>query len=282
MKYGLFGVNMGIWCDPQAAAKAATAAEQAGFESLWTGEHVVLPDPQVAPSPLPPEFPILDSAVSLTYLAACTEKVLLGTGIIILPQRNPLVLAKELASVDVVSGGRLLFGIGIGYLEPEFAALGIPFDQKGPRTIEYLEAMLAVWSQDAPAYQGSFVSFSGIQAHPQPVQRPSPPIVMGGHSAPAFRRAVEHAHGWYGFSLDVEATEGCVAGLREALGRYERPAELGELEISITPSVELDADSVRRFEDAGTHRLMPICLPGSEDELMAFIARLGSDIVAKL
>src|SRR5947199_5613775 len=107
MKIGLFASNIGACADPAVAAKVAIAAEAAGFESLWTGEHVVLPDPQVPPSPLPPEHPLLDPAVSLAFLAAHTRTVRLGTGIIILPQRNPLVLAKELASVDVVSGGRL-------------------------------------------------------------------------------------------------------------------------------------------------------------------------------
>src|SRR6516225_8273022 len=122
MHFGLFGINMGPCVEPEAAVRVARAAEAAGFESVWTGEHVVLPDPQVPPSPLPPEYPLLDPAVALAFLAAQTRTVRLGTGIIILPQRNPLALAKELASLDVVSGGRLLFGVGIGYLKPEFDA----------------------------------------------------------------------------------------------------------------------------------------------------------------
>jgi alkanesulfonate monooxygenase SsuD/methylene tetrahydromethanopterin reductase-like flavin-dependent oxidoreductase (luciferase family) len=130
MHFGLFAINMGPCVEPEAAVRVARAAEAAGFESVWTGEHVVLPDPQVPPSPLPPEYPLLDPAVALAFLAAQTRTVRLGTGIIILPQRNPLVLAKELASLDAVSGGRLLFGVGIGYLKPEFDALGVPFDDK--------------------------------------------------------------------------------------------------------------------------------------------------------
>ena len=114
MKFGLFGINMNVCSDPDVAARTAKAAEGAGFESVWTGEHVVLPDPQAPPSPLPPEYPLLDPAVALAFVAAHTTKIRLGTGIIILPQRNPLVLAKELASVDVVSKGRLIFGLGIG------------------------------------------------------------------------------------------------------------------------------------------------------------------------
>src|SRR5437879_11128292 len=125
---------MGASTAPDQLAATARAAEAAGFESLWAGEHVVLPDPQAPPSPMAPEDRILDPLIALTFLAAHTRQVLLGTGIIILPQRNPLVLAKELASLDELSGGRLIFGIGAGYLEPEFHALGIPFTDRGART----------------------------------------------------------------------------------------------------------------------------------------------------
>src|SRR6185369_1134946 len=182
MRFGLFGINIGPCAVGQTAAAIAQAAEAAGFESVWTGEHVVLPDPQVPPSPLPPETPFLDPAVALTLVAAHTQRVRLGTGIIILPQRNPLVLAKELASVDVVSGGRLIFGLGIGYLKAEFDALGVSFDHKGARAVEYLEAMRAIWSAPQPAYNGRFVSFAGIQSLPRPVQTPHPPIIIGGQT----------------------------------------------------------------------------------------------------
>ena len=127
----MFGINNGSCAFPKCAAAVARAAEQAGFESLWTGEHVILPDPQAPPSPVAPDHPMLDSAISLSFVAAHTTKIRLGTGIIILPQRNPVVLAKELASLDVLSNGRLIFGIGIGYLKPEFEAIGAPFDHKG-------------------------------------------------------------------------------------------------------------------------------------------------------
>ena len=174
MKFGLFGINMGIGSNPEISVRVAQAAETAGFESTWTGEHVVLPDPQAPPSPLPPRHPILDPTVALAFIAGQTKTIKLGTGIIILPQRNPLVLAKELASVDVVSGGRLIFGLGIGYLKPEFDALGVPFTHKGPRSIDYLQAMKAVWTQDNPAHHGEFVSFEGIQALPQPATKAAP------------------------------------------------------------------------------------------------------------
>src|SRR5579859_1435860 len=180
MKFGLFAVNMYACSYPETAIQVAQLAEEAGFESLWAGEHVVLPDPQVPRSPMAPRDRILDPIVALTFLAAHTKRVRLGTGIIILPQRNPLVLAKELASLDELSGGRLIFGIGAGYLEPEFRALGIPFADRGACTNDYLAAMRAIWTQPQPAYHGRFLSFEHVQAHPRP-QR-NIPVVVGGHT----------------------------------------------------------------------------------------------------
>ena len=217
MKFGLFGINMNVCSNPDIAARVAKAAEAAGFESVWTGEHVVLPDPQVPPSPLPPSYPLLDPAVSLAYIAAHTKTIRLRTGIIILPQRNPLVLAKELTSVDVVSNGRLIFGLGIGYLKPEFDALGIPFDKKGARSMDYLQAMKAVWTQDKPAHHGEFVSFSGIQALPQPVQKPHPPIYMAATTAESFPIA-----GSTGRHLFVGVRRNSIAGVKQSVSVYRQ------------------------------------------------------------
>lgn len=179
MRLGLYGINMGPCGVPAVAARVAQVAEAAGFESLWAGEHVVLPDPQVPPSPLPASSPVLDPTLTFAFLAGQTKKVRLGTGIIILPQRNPLVLAKELASLDVLSQGRLIFGVGIGYLKPEFDALGIPFEEKGPRTTDYLHAIRAIWTQPQPAYHGKFVSFGGVQAFPLAGAEASSPHRLG-------------------------------------------------------------------------------------------------------
>lgn len=276
MQFGLFGINFGPCADPEVARRVAAAAETAGLDSVWTGEHVVLPDPQVPPSPAPPETPFLDPAVALAFIAGATKTIRLGTGIIILPQRNPLVLAKELASVDVLSRGRLIFGVGIGYLKPEFDALGIPFDNKGARSVEYLQAIMAMWTQPQPRYQGRFVQFRGIQAFPRPVQRPHPPLVFGGGTAPAFRRAVEHANGWYGFALDLDATARCIDGLRAAHRAYPRPPDLGPLEISVTPAARLDDDTVMRFADLGVHRLIVSRRAAVEADVLATVDRIAA------
>ena len=273
MKFGLFGINFGGCANPEVAARVAQAAEAAGFDSVWTGEHVVLPDPQAPPSPAPPETQMLDPAAALAFLAGRTKTLRLATGIIILPQRNPLVLAKELASVDVLSGGRLIFGLGAGYLKPEFDALGAPFAERGARTSEAIEVLRTLWTQDTPSFDGRFWSFSGIQAHPRPVQQPHPPIVVGGHSPPAYRRAVAQGDGWYGFALDLEAAAASLEGLRKAAKNVERPSQRRSLEISVTPSVRLDADTVNRYADLGVDRLVPIARGRNADELVAFVEK---------
>ena len=280
MTFGLFNINNNACSYPDTLADVARAAEAAGFESLWTGEHVVLPDPQVPPSPVPPQGRMLDGGIALAFAAAVTTTIRLGTGIIILPQRNPLVLAKELASLDVLSKGRFIFGIGVGYLEPEFRALGISMEDRDGRTLDHLAAMTAIWSMDKPAYDGKYVSFSGVDAHPRPVQQPTPPIVFGGHTAAAYRRAVMHGHGWYGFALDADRTAECIAGLRRAAERYERPAHLGELEITVTPAGRTDVAAVERFTELGVDRLvlLPRTPPGADrsapldrDAILAFV-----------
>jgi len=276
MKLGVFAINFGPCADPEVALRVARHAEAAGLESLWTGEHVVLPEPQAPPSPLPASVPFLDPAVALAHVAAGTERIRLGTGIIILPQRNPVVLAKELASVDVVSKGRLIFGIGAGYLEQEFRALGVSFDNKGARTREFLEAIVALWTEEQPAYRGRHIEFSGINAFPRPVQKPHPPIVMGGLTAPAFRRAVTHANGWYGFALDESSTAACLTGLQAAAAERRRPQHLGELEISITPFVKLDRGAVERFAALGVHRIIAYEFGQSEAEMLALVDRLAA------
>src|ERR687896_2246826 len=168
---GLFAINSHALAEPEAATRIGALAERLGYDSLWAGEHVVVPSPRVDPSPMEPDEPILDPLVALAHLAGHTESVLLGTGLIVLPQRNPLVLAKQAASLDVVSSGRLILGIGVGYLEPEMRAIGVPMEARGARSDEYLTAMRALWEEDEPAYQGRFADFEGVDAHPRPVQR---------------------------------------------------------------------------------------------------------------
>lgn len=280
MKIAMFGINLGPCANPQVAAQVARAAEAAGFESLWTGEHIVLPDPQVPPSPVPADTPFIDSLVALAFVAAHTSKVRLGTGIIILPQRNPVVLAKELASTDVLSGGRLIFGIGIGYLKPEFEAIGAPFDHKGPRSEEFLRAMIALWTMEKPEFHGRFVSFGGVNAMPRPTQKPHPEIVFGGRTKEAFLRTARLAKGWYGYALDLETTKQCIEGLKAACKQAGRRFE--DLEVSVTPRSRIDGAEARAFANAGVHRLILLHRQNDGAGILRFIAECERELVNKI
>ena len=264
MELGIFGVGSGTTASPASIASIAPLIEELGFDSIWAGEHMVAPSPRVAPSPIEPDYPMLDPLAVLTYVAALTQRVLLGTGILLLPQRPPVALAKAVASLDVLSNGRLLLGVGVGYLQPEFAAVGADFASRGPRSEEYIAAMRALWTMDAPTFHGETVQFSGVDAYPRPTQPGGPALVMGGHSPGAYRRAVTMSSQWYGFAMDPAGTARCLAGIRAAADRYERPAEFGELTINITPNRRLTPELVEQYAALGVHRLIPI-LGGTDD-----------------
>lgn len=270
MRFGLYGLHRDRNVEPDVMVRRARSAEQAGFESLWVGDHIALPPGEGNP-------PRLEALIALTYLAAATSRVRLGVGLIVLPQRQPVLLAKQLTSLDVLSGGRLTVAVGAGYVEPELQAMGVSLGERGARTDEYLAVMRALWDA-APSFAGRFVSFSGVVQHPSPVQRPHPPIVVGGHSAAAYRRAVRHGNGWYGWGLDVEQTGQALRALAETARGEQRPADLGELEITITPPGPLDLDTVRRYADLGVDRLI-IELEGIDDSAVdGVIATVGETL----
>lgn len=227
------------------------------------------------PSPSDPQTPFLDPAVALSHIAAHTSRLRLGTGVIIVPQRNPVVLAKELASVDVVSKGRLIFGLGAGYLEPEFRALRAPFEDRGAVTDEAIDAIKALWTMEKPAYKGRFFSFEGIDSQPRPVQKPHPPIVVGGMSRNGARRAAQYGNGWYGFLTDIEATARSLEWIQGNIANGARPAELGEIEISVTPPMRLTPGIVDRYEEIGVHRLIPVSNATTLDEALRFVDKIG-------
>lgn len=261
VKIGLFAINYGTCADPEVAVRVARCAEAAGFESVWTGEHVVLPDPAPPGFTVPPTLPLVDPVVAMTLVAAHTGTIKVASGIIVLPLRNPVILAKELASVDVVSNGRLIAGFAAGYVAAEFRAAGVPMAGRGERMEEYIRALRALWSMTKPAYRGRYVSFGEIDAHPRPRQRPSPPIVLGGEAPAALRRAVTMADGWYGFYLDVPQTRRYVEQLRRLAQRCERPAGLGRLELTVTPAGPLTKAVVDQYAELGIDRLVLLPQP---------------------
>ncbi|TDB85859.1 TIGR03619 family F420-dependent LLM class oxidoreductase [Actinomadura sp. 7K534] len=266
---GLFAVNLYACAEPDAAARIAALAEDLGYDSVWTADHVVLPSPRVDASPLDPDAPVLDPLVALAHLAAHTERIALGTGIIVLPQRNPLVLAKQLASIDVLSKGRLIFGTAVGYLEPELRAIGVPPAERGARTDEYLAAIRSLWYDEKPSFHGRYADFAGVDAHPRPVQRPVP-VVTGGHSPAALRRAARHADGWYGWMLGRRAAAELVPRLAEQAAQAG-PARRGRppLHVSVTPPRAPDEEHVRAYGELGVDRLIivpPLGAPLAEVE----------------
>jgi probable F420-dependent oxidoreductase len=273
-------MNGGATSYPEALLRVAQAAETAGFDSLWAGEHHVI---ATTSSRIPATARFLNPVVALTFVAAHTRTIRLGTGILLLPQHHPLILAKELASLDVLSGGRLMVGIGVGWAEEEFEALGVPFRERGARADEYLAAMRAIWSEETPDFHGRYVSFHDVLAYPHPVQRPTPPIIIGGRAPAVIRRTVEQANGWYGFALDLEETASVLAQLREATERYQRPESLGELEISIAPRIPIDKETAQRFAELGVHRIILIPQLGKDaPALEQWVNSVGETLVGQV
>ncbi|MFB6894330.1 LLM class F420-dependent oxidoreductase [Kitasatospora sp. NPDC056327] len=263
MELGVYGLNAKATLGPADTAALARRAEELGYRSWWAGDHVVLPSPRVPESPMAPTDPILDPLVHLSYVAALTERIELGTGILILPQRNPVVLAKQAASLDVLSGGRLLLGVAPGYLEGEMAAVGVRLSERGARTDEYLDAMRQLWTEPEPEFHGRYADFAHVDAHPRPVRPDGPRIVIGGHSPAAYRRAVRAGHGWIGNGGSPEDLAVHLEGLRRAAAEVPRPARLGRLEINFTQMnpVEVGADGARRYAELGVDRLLLCPLP---------------------
>ena len=246
---------------PALAAEAAQLAEARDFHSLWVPEHVLFfrdydsryPYAESGRLPGDPEG-VLDPFSALVFVAAHTARIRLGTGICIVPQRHPVYTAKQVADLDHLSGGRVDFGIGVGWLAEEFEALGLPFEDRGARTDECLAAMKALWAEDPVEHAGERFAFSGALMNPKPVQRPHPPILVGGESRPAFRRVARHGQGWYGFHLTPERLAESLAALDAALAAEGRRRE--DVLVYASPQGRPDGDTVRAFRDAGVDQLI--------------------------
>lgn len=205
MKFGLRYCNTGRYVDPSLTVELAQAGEEAGFDSAWSVEHTVVPQGYASVYPYAQggrmpgkesEFVLPDPLIWMAYVASATTRIKLGTAILILPQHNPVHVAKQVATIDYLSGGRVLLGVGVGWLKEEFDALGVPFDGRGRRADEYIAVMRELWSSDSPTFHGEFVDFDGAHCQPQPVKR-SVPIIIGGDSKPAARRAGRLGDGYF-------------------------------------------------------------------------------------
>ena len=276
VRVGVFGINVGNERLVEAMIPLAVRAEQVGLESVWSAEHVMIPahygstypfDPS-GKVPLKPESTLVDPLVAFSHIAAATKTLRMGTGINLLAQSNPLLFAKQTASVDYLSGGRLMLGVGVGWLKEEFDALGVPFEHRGSRMDDYMTAIRKVWSGEVVEHQSGFLNWSGFKSYPLPAQSSGIPFIIGGHSPPALRRAARSGQGWFGFTPDVEALAGLMAQLKthaQAEGRDPATIEITTLwdyGMKETPT------PLERYQELGITRVL------------VFRAALGKDPLA--
>lgn len=222
MQFGVHLLQVGHLGTRDNLLAFAQRAEELGFHSLWASDHVVIPR-HIAGEyagggrfPVPPDMPFLEPFSLLSFVAAATQRILLGTSVIVLPMRNPIVTAKEVATLDVLSGGRVIFGVGAGWMAEEFEALGVPFRGHGPRTDEYLEAVRRLWTEEDPSFRGRYVRVEGIGFAPKPLQKPHPPIWVGGMSEGALRRAGRYGDAWHATgTVDPDVLARCFARVQE-------------------------------------------------------------------
>jgi len=262
MKIGTFATFMSPLSTPEMIGDFARRAEGIGLESIWMGEHVVLFDETEFPYPgsrdgkipVPEGGGMLDTVATFGYLGACTSTIRFGTGITLIPQRNPVYTAKEFATLDWLTGGRIDLGIGVGWCKEEVVACGYTFEDRGKRCDEILEMMQLLWTEPIAEYHGEFHELAPCRMDPKPLQKPHIPIIVGGHSSAGFRRAAKHGSGWYGFQLDVEATSEVCKSLDAALAEQGRSRE--DFELVITPTFNVTEDMVKAYEDLGVDRLI--------------------------
>jgi probable F420-dependent oxidoreductase len=210
MRLGLHALGIGAGAKRTVIDAVASAADDCGFATLWTGEHVVMVDRSESRYPysndgviaVPAQADWLDPMIALSFAAAASNRIGIATGVLLLPEHNPVIVAKQAASLDRLSGGRLTLGVGIGWSREEFAALGVPFEHRAARTAEYVAAMRTVWVDDIASFHGQFVGFESIRVNPKPVRDRRIPVVVGGNSDGALRRVAAWGDGWYGFNLD--------------------------------------------------------------------------------
>jgi probable F420-dependent oxidoreductase len=238
MRFGLHALGIGTGARPEIIRAVSVAAETSGFATLWAGEHVVMVDQPGSRYPysadgriaVPPDADWLDPLLGLTFAAAVTSSIGLATGVLLLPEHNPVIAAKQAATLDVLADGRLTLGIGIGWSAEEFAALGVPFRRRAERTAEYVAAMRKLWATDVSSFRGEFAHFDGVRVYPKPIRRRIP-VVFGGNSDAALKRVADFGDGWYGFNLSADEAEERVAVL-SGLCR-ERGRSLSELTVAV-------------------------------------------------
>jgi probable F420-dependent oxidoreductase len=284
MKLGVFTPFATPLADGAFLRTVGETAEGLGFDSLWVAEHVVLFDDYASKYPYSPDGKIpaggksgiLEPFGALAYLAACTKKIRLGTGICLVPQRNPVYTAKEAANVDWLSGGRLDLGVGVGWLAEEFAAVNVPFERRGERTVSYLEVMKRLWCDDVSQYKDEFYELPACRQYPKPVQAPHPPILFGGESDAALRRVAQIGQGWYGFNLEPDEV---AARLRKLDGFLAaRGRSRADVQIHISPYLrQMTPQKLEAFFRAGVQQVILIALGRDVAAVRSTLEKLAAD-----
>ncbi len=259
MRFGVHLVASGKMIEGEKIAGVARRAEELGYDSLWVSDHIIFPTElrsayPYSPDgklPLDPTNPLLEPFTVLTYAAAVTKTVKLGTSVVIVPYRDPLVMAKIVSSLDVLSNGRFIFGVGVGWLDEEFRALRLNLRDRAAQTKEALSVMKACWTQDDPEFHGKFFDFSGIQFAPKPRQKPHPPIWFGGNSLPALKRAVEQGDGWHAVWMTPEEVANTANILRDLCAKTGKDFAKFPLTINVNHKVPLTVENVKKYEEAG-------------------------------
>ena len=263
MRVGLFLPSVSPIATPEFLAAYGEAAEQAGFDSIWIGEHVVFFDEYSSSYPysddgrlmLPPDNGMLELFTTLSFLASVTTTVRLGTAVCLVPQRNPVYTAKSVATVDWLSGGRVDFGIGIGWLREEFAVLDEPFEERAPRTREYLEVMRALWRDEVSEFKGKYYDLPSCRMYPKPVQGGDLPVYFGGETDPALRRVADVGDGWHGFNHMPESAAATIERLNGLLRERER--SLSDVDITVCPYLQpVEPSHLSAYRDAGVDQLV--------------------------
>ncbi|MEM7018098.1 MAG: LLM class F420-dependent oxidoreductase [Pseudomonadota bacterium] len=284
MKFGLMFANVGRFGQPQHCEQLVQSAEDVGVESLWTVEHVVVPKgyesqypySKTGKMPGPENSPIPDPVVWLSFVAAISKTLNLATGILILPQRHPAYVAKEFATLDQLSNGRAILGIGIGWMEEEFNSLGVPFNERVGRTEESMEAIRSLWKPEASAFKGKYYSWNELESHPKPVQQPGVPIVIGGHVKGAARRAARYGDGF--FPARADNLDELLATIREECSNIGRNPD--EVEVTTGPR-EMTVDAIKELEDKGVSRII-LPTPGlDKDSVKKGLEAYGENIISK-
>jgi probable F420-dependent oxidoreductase len=284
MKLGVFLPFATPVADGPFLRAVGEAAEGAGFDSLWVAEHVVLFDEYASKYPYSADgrIPaggtsgILEPFGALSYLAACTSRIRLGTGICLVPQRNPVYTAKEAANVDWLSAGRLDLGVGVGWLAEEFRAVAVPFERRGERCVSYLEVMKRLWCDDVSEYKDEFYELPACRQYPKPVQKPHPPIHFGGESDAALRRVAQIGQGWYGFNVEPEQLAERLRALDGFLAAQGR--KRADVRITVSPYLrEMNPKKLEAYRRAGADQVILFAFARNADGARATLAKLAEE-----